>query len=68
VALYKFTLLKPDRSTLRQFVVGWDSDDMALDYAGDLNYPDEIQVHQGERLVGVFAAQAHPSGDEPDAL
>jgi hypothetical protein len=55
-APYKFTLLKPDRSIAREFVFDCGSDDLAIDYAGDLNYPGEIQVRDNDRLVGVFAA------------
>jgi hypothetical protein len=63
-ASYKFTLLKPDRSIAREFVFDCDSDEMAIDYADDLNYPGEIRVHQGERLIGVFAAVARDSTDD----
>jgi hypothetical protein len=63
-APYKFTLLKPDGSITREFHFDCDSDDLAIDYADDLNHPGEIQVHRGERLVGVCAAVARDSTDD----
>ena len=51
---YRVDLLAPDGSLRSQRLLDCADDDEAIDRVGELDYPDEIDIWQGERHVARF--------------
>ncbi|MGH1573807.1 hypothetical protein ACRAWG_28100 [Methylobacterium sp. P31] len=60
MTFYRICLLAADGSTYAESELDCEHDDVAIDYAGRLNHPHEIQVWEGERLVARFPSETAP--------
>ncbi len=46
--------MSPDGLVQEERIADFEHDDQAIDVTGQINHPHQIQVYQGERLVGTF--------------
>jgi hypothetical protein len=51
---YRIALMSPDGLIQEERIADFEHDDQAIDVTGQINHPHQIQVYQGERLVGIF--------------
>jgi hypothetical protein len=51
---YRIALMSPDGLVQEERIADFDHDDQAIDATGKISHPHQIQVYQGERLVGTF--------------
>ncbi len=63
MTLYRICLIAADGSLHHESEIDCQHDDAAIDHAGSLNHPHEIQVWEGRRLVAHFPdEEISPSG------
>jgi hypothetical protein len=60
MAPYRITLLDQDGATSTEHLIDFEHDDAAIDHAGAIDHPHDIDVWRGKRRVAHFPAWPSP--------